>query len=233
MKHKDMIGKIFKNNEGLEFKVNKFLHKEKTSYYFEVQFIESGSIRKAIKWNIINGAVRDNYHRNIFGIACKGNVSSIEPLFNKLAFKRWYAMLERCYYEKAIGYKAYGARGVTVNSRWLVFENYLEDIRKIDGFDEELYLKGEIQLDKDILYEGNKEYSFDKCIFVDKFTNKSNKPTEMRKFIAISPSGKEYEFSNQTECARQFNLTPRTIGKVLNKQLKTHKQWTFRYKEDK
>ena len=142
-------------------------------------------------------------------------------------------MLERCYYEKAVGYKAYGARGVTVSSRWLIFENYLEDIRKIDGFDEELYLKGEIQLDKDILYKGNKEYSFDKCIFVDRFTNKSNKPTEMRKFIAISPSGKEYEFSNQAECARQFNLTPRTIGKVLSKKLKTHKQWKFRYKDDK
>ena len=64
MEHKDMVGKIFKNNAGLEFKVNKFLYKKKNAYYFEIQFIESGSIRKAIKWNIINGGVRDIYHRN-------------------------------------------------------------------------------------------------------------------------------------------------------------------------
>ena len=49
MEHKDMVGKIFKNNAGLEFKVNKFLYKKKNAYYFKIQFIESGSIRKAIK----------------------------------------------------------------------------------------------------------------------------------------------------------------------------------------
>ena len=78
--------------------------------------------------NIRNGSVRDIYHRNIYNVACKGNVSSVTPEFNKIAFKRWYAMIERCYNESAIGYNAYGSNGVSVSDRWLIFENFIKDI---------------------------------------------------------------------------------------------------------
>lgn len=231
MKILDMVGRIYKNNIGLEFEVLKFLYNKKAEYYFEIKFLKSKSVRIASHRNIRNGSVRDIYHRNIYNVACKGNVSSVTPEFNKIAFKRWYAMIERCYNESAIGYNAYGSNGVSVSDRWLIFENFIKDIVEIEGFDKELYMSGEIQLDKDIKYKGNKMYSNENCIFVTTYVNKSNKPRGQKDFIAYSPDGKVYEFNNQTECARQFGLTARTIGKVLAKQLNTHKGWRFEYKK--
>ena len=74
-------------------------------------------------------------------------------------------------------------------------------------------------------------WSFEKCCFIDRIQNAMNQSTKKKTFIAISPNGLEYTFDNQAECARQFNLTARTIGKVLNNQLKTHKGWKFYYKQ--
>lgn len=40
----------------------------------------------------------------------------------------WRAMLSRCNNEKDPNYKNYGKRGIKVCDRWLVFENFLEDM---------------------------------------------------------------------------------------------------------
>jgi len=41
----------------------------------------------------------------------------------------WRTMIERCYNKKAINYKNYGARGITVCDRWLTsFENFIQDM---------------------------------------------------------------------------------------------------------
>lgn len=138
-------------------------------------------------------------------------------------------MIERCYNEKASSYPAYGNKNVTVCERWLCFENYLKDIINIEGYDFQKYINGEIQLDKDLKFKNNKEYCPEKCIFVDVFTNKSNQPSKLKKFKAISPHGEEYIYENQAACAREFNLTTRTIGKVLSDNLKSHKGWKFYY----
>ena len=230
MKKIDIIGKIFKNTNGLEYIVLNESGFRGTEYYYDVQFIESKSIKRVEKRNLIKGIIKDDYNKNIYGVACKGSVSSKYPLLNKIAFKRWYAMIERCYCSTAVSYKSYGAKGVVVTERWLCFENFLHDLPYIKGFNYDKYIHGEIQLDKDILYVCNKEYSLDKCCFLERHINAMNQPTKQKTFIAISPTGVEYTFDNQTECANQFGLTARTIGKVLHKQLKSHKGWKFYYK---
>lgn len=226
----NLEGMVFKNNNGLEFKILRLNRKIKTERYYEIQFLKSKSFKEAERRNILKGAVRDDYDKHIYGVACKGCICSSKPLINKLAFKRWYAMIERCYNKKAINYKSYGEKGVFVNDRWLCFENYFYDIFKIKGFELNKYISNDIQLDKDILFDNNKEYSFEKCVFVSQKNNKQNQPSKKKKFIAISPNGNEFEFDNQNECARQFNLTPRSINKVLNGQLNHHKNWKFYYK---
>ena len=230
MKKNNIIGKTFKNNAGLEFEVIKKVERIKTETYYKIKFLKSGSVKKAEKRNIVNGRVRDDFDKHIYGVACKGNASTVKPLINKIAFKRWYAMIERCYCKDSISYKSYGDKGVFVNERWLCFENFIYDLKNIKGFDYNKYIAGEIQLDKDLIENGNKEYSLEKCMFIDTFKNKSYEPTKRKEFIAISPEGKEFIFNNQNECARTFNLTARTISKVLTGQLKSHKGWTFKYK---
>jgi hypothetical protein len=229
MGKEDIVGEIFINNNGEQFKVNKYLYCKNTEYYYEVEFIKTHSKKMAEKRNIKYGRVRDDYSKHIYGVACKGNASSTYPKFNKLAFKRWYAMIERCYNKDAYMYPSYGGKGVIVDDRWLCFENYIKDIKEINGFDYDKYISGSIQLDKDMFIDNNLVYSKDTCCFISRSKNAKYQPSKMKKFIAISSDGDSYVFNNQNECAREFGLTARTIGKVLNGDLKSHKGWTFRY----
>jgi hypothetical protein len=41
---------------------------------------------------------------------------------------KWKGMLSRCLNPNGAGYKNYGGRGITVSDRWMVFENFREDM---------------------------------------------------------------------------------------------------------
>jgi|SRR6188768_2985262 len=47
----------------------------------------------------------------------------ITPTYNA-----WRGMIERCENPKHIGFKYYGARGITVCKRWRIFNNFLADM---------------------------------------------------------------------------------------------------------
>ena len=77
-------------------------------------------------------------------------------------YKKWHSMLVRCYSPK---YQATRPTylGCTVCDEWLTFSNFKRWMKAQDW-------KGK-HLDKDILIEGNKEYSAQACAFVDTATN--------------------------------------------------------------
>jgi hypothetical protein len=54
------------------------------------------------------------------GMCCNRRDASI--------YKRWQHMKARCLDTQNSKYKDYGGRGITICDRWLVFENYLEDV---------------------------------------------------------------------------------------------------------
>ena len=229
LKKIDIIGNVYTCKKGGPYVVEKELYCLGTEYYYQIRFLETGTIAIAEKRNIRNGIVRDYYSKTIYGVACKGLASTKSPEINRVAFKRWLAMIERCYSPKAIMYKSYGAKGVRVSDDWLCFENYIKDIVEIGGFDNTKYLSGEIQLDKDTKVPGNKIYGKEYCTFITRRKNAQMQPSKLRKFEAVNPDGDKFIFYNQSECARKFNLKARTIGKVLNGELKTHHGWRFRY----
>jgi len=43
-------------------------------------------------------------------------------------YKSWAMMLQRCLNEKDSSYSNYGAKGVSVNERWMKFENFFADM---------------------------------------------------------------------------------------------------------
>ncbi len=50
-------------------------------------------------------------------------------LWGGIEYNAWVAMKQRCYNPKAVGYKYYGARGITVCERWMhSFRNFLQDM---------------------------------------------------------------------------------------------------------
>lgn len=77
-------------------------------------------------------------------------------------YKRWYGMFTRCYstkyHERQPAY-----RGCYVHEDWYSFMNFKRWMELQDW-------EGN-HLDKDILIEGNRLYSSDTCVFVDKKTN--------------------------------------------------------------
>ena len=71
-------------------------------------------------------------------------------------------MIERCYSEK-LQEKCPTYKGCHVYEPWLTFSNFKSwmEQQEWDG----------MQLDKDLLFEGNKEYHPDKCVFVHRKVN--------------------------------------------------------------
>ena len=83
--------------------------------------IESASLRNGPTKSC--GCQHDNMIRlskTIHGHSTKGTRSS--------TYNSWAGMLTRCRNPKSAAYKYYGARGISVCDRWLVFETFLTDM---------------------------------------------------------------------------------------------------------
>lgn len=48
--------------------------------------------------------------------------------FTSRAYRTWSAMKQRCFNPNNVNWKNYGAKGITVCDRWLIFENFLADM---------------------------------------------------------------------------------------------------------
>lgn len=77
-------------------------------------------------------------------------------------YRKWIDMLERCYSEK-YQEKRPTYIGCSVSNEWLTFSNF-------KSWMENQQWQG-CQLDKDILFEGNKIYNADTCVFVSPMVN--------------------------------------------------------------
>ena len=111
-------------------------------------------------------------------------------------YSKWNRMLQRCfdskYKEKHQTYK-----DVTCCNRWLCFANFLEDFEILKqeynwSEDEKL------NLDKDILYKGNKIYSLENCVLVPQwinslFTKRDNDRGEYPIGVSYYKQSKKYE----------------------------------------
>lgn len=77
-------------------------------------------------------------------------------------YQAWRSMMTRCYSEKLI-VKNPTYNGCSVCDEWLTFSNFKKWMEQQDW-------KGK-QLDKDLLFVGNKVYSPETCVFVDYTVN--------------------------------------------------------------
>lgn len=141
-----------------------------------------------------------------------------------------YSMMQRCYNPKSISYKHYGAKGVTVCEEWHDFEGFLATVDQVEGWDEELYVKDKLALDKDKI-PGNKLYSPSTCRFVTPEENNKTKPNQQYYIIGYSPDKKLYEFHSANGFAKEHGLSYDNIIKCAKREQAHHKGWQFCLKE--
>ena len=113
-----------------------------------------------------------------------GFVRRPEP-FAKDAYVTWAGMLARCYKRERKDFYRYGAQGVFVSSRWLVFSNFLLDIQTMPGWFSKLEDWTRYHLDKDILGDGQ-EYSLAKCCWATIEENNAARYTKQHRIKHIS-----------------------------------------------
>lgn len=223
----DLIGYEGVNNGGSKFKVlEKTEVKIDNRFMYKVEF-ETGYIGLFSKKSILNGAIKDKFFPIICGVGFIGNASFKN---NKQEYGIWNDIIHRCYDEKHKSYVRYGGRGISVCERWHSFENFLEDLPKVKGYDEERFRNRELELDKD--KSGGMIYSLDSCEFLTiKENNKLATEKQKISFVAISPDGEEFAVNGLLEFCRNYNqFSPQAVLYALNKSKSgICKGWKFKY----
>lgn len=113
-------------------------------------------------------------------------------------------------------YKDYGGRGITLDKKWETISGFVDDVDKIPGWDQEKYIKGEIELDKDIRYPGNKHYSKETCLWVSHKENMQVLPSVQKPFYAYNEyTGEIHEGLNQNKFSELYQLGPTGVNACL------------------
>lgn len=143
-------------------------------------------------------------------------------------------MMSRCYNPNNPKYKNYGGRGVTVQNEWHTLQGFVKGVTRLSSWDEEAFLRGELQLDKDTKVQGAKIYSKDTCQWISPQDNSQVKPSYQKPFVAINVDGSKYHFQSLQEmCNFQFDKEnswskPGAIH-VLTNKTPYHNRWYFYY----
>lgn len=148
------------NNFGSKMIITEYRKYSDIDVYFpEYNWTFKHSAYKEFK----KGNIKCPYEARVYSVGYMGEGKYISKINGKLTkcYQTWMNMLGRCYDEK-LHKKHHTYINCEVCDEWLCFQNFAR------WYDNNYYeVKGQIMdLDKDILYKGNKIYSPNTCIFV-------------------------------------------------------------------
>lgn len=142
--------------------------------------------------NFKRGSIKNPYDITVYGVGYfgEGKFKAGENAIKCKEYNSWIVLMRRCYdkeYHKV--HPAY--KDCYVCEEWKCFQNFAQ------WHENNFYNAGEgrMHIDKDILYEGNKEYSPDKCIFVPQRINMIFMERKNRKYDL--PTGVSYSNNRQ------------------------------------
>lgn len=162
-KKKALIGEEFTNKVGDKFKIIGYDENDRGVRI--VQF-DDGTVQRESTRRIWNGC--EIYNKSITPTVFGVGINDVG--FNHVLYYRWVNMLGRCYSEKHVQYKHYGAKGVTVESYFFKFSNYIEFVSTLENYDLLIENPKEYQIDKDIKKGRQNIYSRD-TISIVKFSD--------------------------------------------------------------
>ena len=134
-------------------------------------------------------------------------------------YRTWKSMLERCY---SIKYQERNPTYAecTVSNDWLTFSNFKSWMAAQD-------FEGN-QLDKDLLFEGNKVYSPETCVFVSGMVNKftTDRGAARGEFL-IGVSWYKRDGKFVSKCCNPFTKKQEHLG-LFDCEQEAHKAWLTR-----
>jgi len=231
---RSIVGRVFDSNNFGKFEVvEKTNIKQGSQFLYKIRFkktkFNDGFECLSLKCNILRGEVKNPYYPNIKDVACTGDYN-IKFKFLK---SRWMKMLDRCYSPKNKNYRTYGNVGIKVCDRWLCFENYIEDVINLEGFDLELVKKSKLQLDKDKKHtHGVKQYAPENCMWISQSENSKEmqRRTKQKLFKATRINDGYIEVSyNQIEFGKKWNIPTGNISSCLHDKRPYTKGWKFEF----
>ena len=153
---KECVGKVLSSTNYGDFKIIKYVSAKEVL----VKFLKTGTEVWCTRKNAFDGHVKDKYFPTICGVGYYGNALPILscPKIER-AYSVWFKMLSRCYDARIKQAKNYGDCSVSEN--FTSFEYFLSWYLSQVGSDQNNW-----QLDKDLLYKGNRVYSEDTCCIV-------------------------------------------------------------------
>lgn len=149
---KNRIGEKYVTNEGYTIEIIEYFG----AFDCTIQFQDGTTVKNRIYQNILNGNIKNPYHKSVWGVGYFG-IGKYNSKTHCKIYQTWQGMLERCYDTKFQS-KHPTYKGCLVDKVWHNFQNFAE-------WFEENYKEGFV-LDKDILFKGNKIYSPETCCFV-------------------------------------------------------------------
>ena len=163
----DKIGERYKTNEGYTAIIVDYINKMEVYIIFE-GFENIMKPKRVQMSNLRNGYVKNEFHRNLYNVGYLGQGKYKTRENGKLTkcYKDYSDMMARCYNkERMKEHLTY--EQCFVNEEAHCFQDFAEwwhnNYYEIEG--------ERMAIDKDILCKGNKEYSFDKMIFVPQRIN--------------------------------------------------------------
>jgi thymidylate synthase len=218
-----LVGKSFNSNSYGCFTILNEYYVGKHLRY-DIQFDLTGYVLKERTKSQISKTfeVRDPYYPSVMDVGCLGEIDLTNDIDKKLR-NIWEGMIHRCYSPNDRMYYLYGGNGIYVENRWLLFTNFLEDVKKIEGWDLKLNNWDEYTLDKDLKLSNF--YGAEKCVWLSKYDQMNAQPTTI--FKAIDPQGNESIHTKIREFCKEYNFNPSDVSNCLAGRQKTVKKWSF------
>lgn len=160
----EILNKIFVTNEGYEVLVTDYINR----HLIYIEFQDNNKYKTiTTKQNMLKGQIKNPFHKTVYGIGYYGDGEYTARVNNKktVEYIKWFSMFNRCYDPK---YHALQPKykGCTVDESFHNFQDFAK------WFNQNWYdCDYPLELDKDLIKEGNKVYSSSNCCLIPKEIN--------------------------------------------------------------
>lgn len=220
---KDLTGQIFEGKNGI-FKV---LERIQNGKYVNYKiFFEGTNYETIVNSRYIKhgSEIANKMTKSVCEIGIVGK--KIKTELEKKLYNTWRQMIKRCYLKNYA--PSHKKEEITVSENWRTFTCFEKEVKELENWNKEDFLKGILVFDKDIkkrkTNEISRKYSKENCIWTTKKENQSCSKVSI-KVSAFNVITKEKIITNSLrEMSKQIKINEKTIKKYLNKE---YREWIF------